>query len=175
MKILPSLLPLLGLVATLLAGCSTPSATSSTASSTATNITVNYHEPDKFTDARSSFNSTTDLGYLDILTRHFKLKASEYVKPDQKLEITVTDIDLAGDFQPGRPQAGDVRIVKDIYRPRITLNFKLTGADGKVVKEGDRTLTDSYFMNTVTTVDRNEPLFYDKNMISDWMRDEFKS
>ena len=112
MKKLPSLVPVLGLAATLLAGCSTPSATSTastTPSSTVGNVTVTYHEPEKFTDARSSFNSTTDESYLDTLARHFQRKAAEFVKPDQKLVITVTDIDLAGDFQPGRPAGADVQ------------------------------------------------------------------
>ena len=186
MKNRSSLLSLFGLAALLAAGCSTPAPSSSTpstytapvgrgAASAATNITVNFYDPDRFTDARSSFGGDADRGYLDSLAEHLRETASSRVKADQKLEVTFTDIDLAGDFRPDRVQLDDVRIIKDIYRPRMTLKFKLTGADGKVIKEGDRTLVDSYFMNNLGLVDRNEPLFYDKAMLETWVRDEFRS
>lgn len=164
------LYPLVALATILGAGC----ATSTPPPPVSTNITVNYIEPDRFTDARSSFGSFADPGYLDILSNHFKEVGSRYVPADQKLDITVTDVDLAGDFIPTRPGMDMVRIVKEIYRPRITLTFKLTGPDGKVLKEGPRTLVDSYFMNNVSTIERDQPLFYDKEMISNWLRDEFK-
>jgi hypothetical protein len=161
--------PLAVLAALLAAGCTTTAP-----QPLPTNITVTYQEPDKFTDARSSFGSSTDQGYLDTLSDHVKRTAGQYVKAGQKLEVTITDVDLAGDFIPTRAGMDQVRIIKDIYRPRITLHFKLTGAGGAVVKEGDRTLVDSFFMDNVNTIDRDEPLFYDKEMLTDWVRDEFK-
>ena len=69
----------------------------------------------------------------------------------------------------------DVRLIKEIYRPRMTLTFKLVGADGKVIKEGARTLIDSYFMNNVNLINRDDPLYYDKEMLTTWVRDEFKN
>lgn len=185
MKKTSMLLPLAGLVAMLAAGCAstTPSASgtpvnytpaTSASASLPANITATFQDPDRFTDARSSFGSTTDHGYLDTLSDHLKRTAGPFVKADQKLEVTFTDIDLAGDFQPGRVQLDDVRIIKDIYRPRMTLHFKLTGPGGAVVKEGDRTLADSYFMANISIIDRDEPLFYDKEMLANWVRDEFK-
>lgn len=172
----PSFIPVVALATMLLAGCETTATSSNPVNSTQTvgNVTVNYHDQERFTDCRSSYGSFTDQGYLDTLSEHFGQVGSRYIQADQKLEITVTDIDLAGDYQPTRPGLDQIRIVKEIFRPRIALNFKLTGADGKVVKEGDRVLSDSYFMSTVSTIDRNEPLFYDKEMISNWLRDEFK-
>ena len=169
MKKHPYITTLVALATILAAGCAT-----SAPQPIPTNVTVTYFEPDKFTDARSTYGSTTDQHCLDTLSEHLKRQAGRYIAADQKLEVTVTDVDLAGDFRPDRPQADDVRIIKDIYRPRITLKFKLTGADGKVVKEGDRTLSDSFFMNNINTIDRDEPLFYDKEMLSDWAQDEFK-
>ena len=169
MKKIPTLPTLVALATMLLAGCATTAP-----QALPTNVTVTYQDSDKFTDARPSFGSTTDQGYLDSLSEHVRRTAGQYVKPDQKLDVTVTDIDLAGDFIPTRAGMDQVRIVKDIYRPRMTLTFKLTGADGKVIKEGPRTLTDSFFMSTVDTINRDEPLFYDKEMLSTWLRDEFK-
>ena len=183
MKIRSFLLSLSGLAALLATGCSTtaptsgpsPSYTAASDGSSVKNITVTFQDPERFTDARSDFGSTTDHGYLDLLSAHLKRMASPHIPADQKLDVTFTDIDLAGDFRPDRVQAMDVRIIKDIYRPRMTLHFKLAGADGKVLKESDRTLVDSYFMSNISTVDRSEPLFYDKEMLTDWVRDEFKN
>lgn len=137
------------------------------------NVTVNFEDSDDFTDARSDFGFGTDEGYLDIISRHLKATAGRLLAEGQKLEITVTDVDLAGEFLPtSRPE--QIRVIKEIFRPRITLNFKLTNAAGAVVKEGDRTLTDLNFMNNLGVIGRNEPLYYDKTMLSDWVNKEFK-
>jgi len=187
MKTRSFLLPLFGLAALLTAGCSTPPASpsapteiytspaGSAAATEAANITVTFNDPEKFTDARSSYSGNTDRGYLDSLTQHLKRMAKQYVKADEKLEVTFSDVDLAGDFRPGSVQMTDVRLIKEIYRPRMTLTFKLVGADGKVIKEGARTLIDSYFMNNVNLINRDDPLYYDKEMLTTWVRDEFKN
>ena len=42
------------------------------------------------------------------------------------LEIQVTNIDLAGEFEPWRgPQFDRIRIMRDIYAPRFELTFRL--------------------------------------------------
>ena len=141
----------------------------------ASNVTVTFHESEKFTDARSSFNSETDEHYLKTLSAHLQKTASRLLPAGQKLEVTINDIDLAGDFIPGRLSANDVRVIKEIYIPRVKLSFKVLDADGKVVKEGDRKLSDLNFMMNPGLVDRGEPLFYDKALLTDWVNKEFKS
>lgn len=138
-------------------------------------ITVNFHESDKFTDARAHFGGDTDQGYLDALARHVRKEAANRLAPGQRLEVTFTDIDLAGEFIPTDPNQMDIRIVKEIYMPRQTLNFRLVGEDGQVIKEGERRLTDMNFMNNNRIIGRNEPLFYDKSLLEDWLRKELKS
>lgn len=138
-------------------------------------VTVKFKESEKFTDAASRFNGGTDDSYLDGLSTHLQKMADKQIPPGYKLEVTITDVDLAGDFHPGNASMQDVRIIKDIYVPRITLFFRLIDADGKVVKEGERRLTDLNFMSNTNLIDRNLPLYYDKALISDWVRREFKS
>ena len=49
-------------------------------------------------------------------------RANEVLPAGQTLTVTFTDIDLAGDFEPWRGgQAMDIRIVKDVYPPRMDL------------------------------------------------------
>ncbi len=78
----------------------------------------------------------------------------------------------AGGFEPWRgPQAADVRIVRDIYPPRIDLRFKLLGADGKLLREGSRQLRDASFMMRPDLYP-NDPLRYEKTLLDDWVRAE---
>lgn len=139
------------------------------------NVTVSFHEPDNFSDARERFGGGTDENLLNILAKHLQKVAGKHLASGQKLEVTFTDVDLAGDFLPVRPNMDHVRIIKDVYIPRMVLTFKLTDAEGKVLKSGERKLSDMTFMSNITPVGRNEPLFYDKALLSDWVEKEFKS
>lgn len=159
------------LVATvLIAGVATASAAESSGS-----VTVSFHEADKFTDARSSFGGDTDEHYLKALSTHLKKVADRHLAPGLKLEVTFTDIDLAGDFQPTRSGTQDVRIIREIYIPRMKLSFRLLDEEGRVISEGERRLTDLNFMTNINPIGRSEPLFYDKALLSDWVDREFKS
>lgn len=137
------------------------------------NVTVNFKDSDKFTDARSSFGFGTDEGYLEMLADHLKEVAGQKLAAGQKLEVTFTDVDLAGEFLPtGR--ADQIRVIKELFMPRLTFTFKLTDASGATVKEGERKITDMNFMSNLSVIGRSEPLFYDKALLTDWVRKEFK-
>lgn len=137
-------------------------------------VTVTFKDSDKFTDASSHFNGGTDQYYLDTLSDHLQKVAAKQLAAGQKLAVTFTDVNLAGEFIPTSASMQDVRIIKDIYIPRLALTFTLTGPDGKVVKEGERTLTDMNFMSNIGLIDRGQPLFYDKALLTDWVKKEFK-
>ena len=136
---------------------------------------VNFFEPQKFTDVRDSymgdFERTT---YLDSIRDHVLQQAKYYVPEGHTLVVTFTDIDMAGDFEPWRgPRFDDIRIVKDIYPPRIALAFRLTDAEGNVVKEGKRELRDLAFMMKITMSFRDDPVRHEKGLLDDWLRAEF--
>ena len=79
---------------------------------------------------------------------------------------------LAGEPWRG-PRFDDVRIVKDIYPPRISLSFRLTDAEGNVVKEGKRELRDLAFMMKINMSFRDDSVRYEKALLDDWLRAEF--
>lgn len=137
---------------------------------------VVYFEPEKFTDVRGSGSGDTESARnatLDELRTYIAKQANRLLAPGQQLKITVSDIDLAGDFEPWRgPQWDDVRIVKDIYPPRIKLAFQLTDANGTVLKQGDRDLRDLSFMLKLS-INRDDPRRYEKDLLDDWLREEF--
>jgi hypothetical protein len=140
---------------------------------------VAFFEPENFTDIRDSYTGSSDGARSATLTelQHYLVRqATRYLAPGQKLSITVTDIDLAGDFEPGRgPQWDEIRIVKDIYPPRINLSFRLTDPDGQIVREGKRELRDLAFMMRLTMAFQDDPLRHEKALIDDWLSEEFRA
>ncbi len=102
-------------------------------------------------------------------------RADAQLPPGQHLDVTIDDIKLAGDYEPWRgPDAQDIRVMKDIYPPRIDLHYRLIGADGKTLRESHSKLRDlSYLQNNVMPTD-NDPLRYDKRLIDRWVKTEFR-
>jgi hypothetical protein len=139
-------------------------------------VSVVFVEPQKFTDfKRTSWgdaSSSSDL--MDELRTFLQETGERYVPADLHLEIKITDIDLAGEFEPQLgPQFEDVRMVRAIYPPRIKLEFSLTDAKGNVVNSGQRELTDLAFqMRTAWPAD--DYLRYEKDILRDWFSAEFR-
>jgi hypothetical protein len=135
---------------------------------------VNFFEPEKFTDVKMT-EMADDRDRDDLLARireYLVGQAKYYIPQGQTLEITFTDIDMAGEFEPWRgPQWNDVRVVKDIYPPRMAFSFRLTDAEGNVLKQGRRELRDMGFLLKLS-IDRNDSLRHEKAMLDDWLRNE---
>jgi hypothetical protein len=138
---------------------------------------VVFVAPEKFTDVRDSYTGT-DSGrdaILDQLREYIEERADKLIPPGDHLLVSITDVDLAGDFEPWRgPNWADVRIVKDIYPPRINLSFRVTDAAGRVIKEGVRNLSDTAFLMNMTVQFRDDPLRHEKTLLDDWMQREFR-
>ena len=141
-------------------------------------VEVKYFEPEHFTDVRDGYPEGTAKGrdaMLADLKSYLVKRAVKFVGPGQKLTITITDVDLAGDFEPWRgPQWDDIRVVKDIYPPAIELSFQLKDADGNIVSSGKRTLRDLAFMMKLS-IDNSDPLRHEKALLDDWLSTEFRA
>ena len=136
------------------------------------NVNVRYKDPQHFTEAKRSFgmHAIDADAYLKPLQAYIAQRASRILTPGQRLDIEVTDVDRAGEYEPWRgPRYDDVRIVKDIYPPRIDLDFTLYGADGKVLREGSRKLRDPAFLSRNMAADQ-DPLRYEKSLVDLWLR-----
>jgi Protein of unknown function (DUF3016) len=137
--------------------------------------TVSYDSPEKFTDFKSQ-NLTTDqdTAYLcGAFTAHIERLAKQYLPPNTRLEVRFKDIDLAGDFEPqSGPRTRDIRVLRDIYPPRMKLEFRLLASDGAVLAKGERSLTEPYYTSTNFFLN-DDQLRYDKQLLTDWIRSEF--
>lgn len=136
------------------------------------NVSVRYSNPRHFTEARRSFRvHVIDAdAYLKPLKSYITRRASRILAAGQRLDIEVTDVDRAGEYEPWRGAVfNDVRIVRNAYPPRIDLNFILYGANGKVPPEGSRKLRDASFLSRSAGTDPDS-LRYEKSLIDLWLR-----
>lgn len=136
-------------------------------------VTVRYDHPENFTETKevkAFAPSRADPGYLKTLQGYIEKKAATVLEPGQKLDIVISDIDRAGSYLPSVGSLNPVRVVKDIYPPRITLHFRLLDGQGAVIREGDRKLTDLGFMyDSPGGLSNSDPLRYEKRTIDRWL------
>jgi hypothetical protein len=140
-------------------------------------VQVSWTKPENFSEAKQY--PGTGLGrqspdeWLDDLADHLRLRAERILPQGDMLQVTFTDVQRAGTYEPWRgPQWDDVRIIKDIYPPRIDLTFELIDANGAIVKEGKRELRDPAFLQR-GIANQTDPLRFEKRMLDDWLRSEF--
>ncbi len=135
-------------------------------------ITVNYQDPENFTDMKDGFYGTAKgmAAYQEEFAKYVTRTADRFLPQGQTMEITFTDVDMAGDFEPWRgSQASDVRIIKSIYPPRLKFNYVVKDADGVVVKDGSERLSDLSFQNAIG-LNRQDTFYYEQSLIGDWLR-----
>jgi hypothetical protein len=139
-------------------------------------VSVSWTDPAKFSELKYSGNRWESKrgNWVVTLAEHLRDESAKRLARGQTLQVTITDIERAGRYEPTvRPGLDDIRIVKDIYPPRMTFNFTLKGPDGQVLAEGERKLVDHGFLNG-SSISNNDNLRYEKRMIDDWARREFK-
>jgi len=139
-------------------------------------IEVRYDHPERFSEF-SGFNTglsrSDSAAWLKTLQRHITRQADRTLPAGQQLDVTITELKRAGGYEPWHgPQFSDVRIVRDIYPPRIDLSFRLTDADGRELASGNRQLRNPAFMMSTSRY-RDDELRYEKALVDDWLRREF--
>jgi len=146
-------------------------ATASPADGTKDNVTVRFQDPDNFTDALDDSSSFTSEYYLEELRDHVQALAAPRLPAGASLKVTFLDLDLAGDIRPDRR---NIRILTGVSFPRAHLQFQLLDASGQVLQEGERQLTDVNYQNSIGLISRSDPLYFDKQLLTDWITREFK-
>jgi hypothetical protein len=148
-------------------------ALASFAATAAGTVSVRYDHPENFTETKEvkAFAPwRADPGYLDTLKGYLEKQGAKALQPGQTLDIVVTDVDRAGSYLPSAGAPDPVRIVKDVYPPRMTLHFRLLDGQGQVIREGERRLTDLGFMyDNPGGYSSTDPLRYEKHMIDRWL------
>jgi hypothetical protein len=105
---------------------------------------------------------------------YLRKRADRVLPAGEQLTVTIDDIKLAGAFEPWRkPAAQDIRFMKDIYPPRMDLHYSLTSTDGTILRQGENKLRDGGYLQRSVPMS-TDPLRYDKRLIDDWLRKEFR-
>lgn len=138
-------------------------------------VSVRWNDPATFTELRYSRNRwDAERGsWLLDLAQYLRKRAEAKLPAGERLELTITNVDRAGDYEPWlgmRHQ--DMRIVRDIYPPRMTLQVRHFDASGALVSEGERKLSDMAFLLGNAPLNDADPLRYEKRMIDSWLRRE---
>ena len=138
-------------------------------------VQVTFTDLSKFTDLRVSYASTDSdrAGLADELKRHIEHSAPPRLPQGTRLAVTITDVDMAGEYPPiAGGFSRDIRVIKDVYPPRIDLDFRLLRADGNVEREGHRELRDAGFMWSTSPLTRDR-LGFEKSLLDAWLQREF--
>ena len=133
-------------------------------------LSVSFIDPQSYTDAAYShpYASEKDLAAVESdITRHLTRLAERKLAPGDSLKIEVLDIDLAGRFEPFRFNGQEIRVVRDITWPRMTLRYTLSH-DDRILASGEERLADMNFMMSVNMYSSSDPLRYEKPMLDDW-------
>lgn len=136
----------------------------------AAEVETTWQQPEKFTDIRPA-NDSRKRYQEQVLKQMDEVFASmaEKLPEDYKWQVTVTDLDLAGDvdyFVGGAGQA--LRVIKQIHSPAIQFNYVLRDKYGEEVASGEEKLRDMGFMHGINSIHETESLHYEKQMLKDW-------
>lgn len=136
---------------------------------------VSWKDVDSYTDIRPAdgLRDRYQQKVMDQLTEHFQSLMTK-LPEDQKLEVTVTDVDLTGRLEPtfGRSSSNYVRIVREIDFPRMEFDYRLVNNSGEVLKEGQANVKNMSFNygGLASRVHRND-LYFEEEMLTRWFED----
>jgi hypothetical protein len=128
-------------------------------------VQVSFNHPERYSDAELRNGSAAPV--LRGIESHLTFLGDCYLAPDQVLKVEILDIDLAGRFEPGRPYAADVRVMRQVTWPRIRLRYALED-DAHVVARGEDTIRDLQYLRYRYNSMANDPLRYEKAMLNEW-------
>ncbi|VVO42970.1 DUF3016 domain-containing protein [Pseudomonas fluorescens] len=141
-----------------------------------TSVEVNFKNPESFRDA--SLNTTGDeTGADDYVMKELRSSLEQlgkrYLQPGQVLQIEVSDIDLAGRFEPWHVNASQVRFMRDITWPSMKLHYVLKQND-QTIRQADAQLSDKFYLQRPGRAANSDRLYAEKAMLADWFRIEFQ-
>ena len=139
-------------------------------------VSVGWDDPTGFSELRHSHNRIEAArgNWVEQIARHLQSRIADALPAGERMELTITDIERAGDYEPWTGvDLRDVRVVRDLYPPRMRLSFTRYGADGQVIAQGERKLADLGFLFG-TRANELDPLRFEKRMIDHWVRRELQ-
>lgn len=131
-------------------------------------VNVEFHKPESFTDIGSdSFPTEKERNHmLESIEDHLVKAVTKTLSDRYIVNVKITNIDLAGEFEPWHSGFNDVRIVKRIYPARLNFEYEIYKHDGTILEAGTQKLVhnDDY----ISFKYRNDSHPYINQLIDDW-------
>lgn len=136
-------------------------------------VKVTFQDPERFVDVgyTESDPPRVRAGILEELRRNLVRDAAQRIPAGTRLEVTITEVDMAGAYRQGPGGGGQMRVIHDNTPPRIDLVFVLRGADGATLREGRRQLRNPQFM--FASQPSSAPLRHERELFAGWLDKEF--
>jgi len=138
----------------------------------AAEVEVNWQNSEKYRDVhagdghREKFKANTFKQIEDHIA-----KLAQKLPNGYQLILNVDDLDLAGDVNHGGIRR--IRIIKNIYFPRMKFSYQLLSPSQEQVLSDDVDLKDMGFLNHVSLKYQQQVLSYEKQMLDDWFKETF--
>ncbi|GAB4182083.1 MAG: hypothetical protein Tsb002_02830 [Wenzhouxiangellaceae bacterium] len=139
---------------------------------------VHFDQPQSFLDFRDD-TAGRDQGrplMIAELDRFVRELADQFLPQGQYLQLTFTDIDLAGRQVPIRGTGRFQRVIEDFYPPRLSFHYQIVDEDNKVLEQGEEKLVNFSFLRLSLRArfHRQTRLPYEKALLEEWFRDHFE-
>ena len=130
-------------------------------------VTVRFVDAERYADVGAS---DAERGRnLTVLERHLRMAMAQCVAEDERLTVTVRDVDLAGDIDWSRSSAVELRVLREVSWPRIELEYALIDAGGQTVVQGREQVSDmNYLAHSARARFARETLPYERLMLENW-------
>ncbi|MDY6984514.1 MAG: DUF3016 domain-containing protein [Pseudomonadota bacterium] len=143
----------------------------------AATLVFEHGDPNDFRDIRATDQSQTrfEQRVLKDIEEHFRKEAAA-LPENQTLHVNVTDLDLAGfvEYFHQRYPMG-LRVIRNVDIPQMELSYELRDGNDAVIQSGEENVKDLGFRFTQALPRRDDPLRYEKWMISEWFDKTFGS
>lgn len=133
-------------------------------------VSIEYVDPEKFTDleSTSSTKKNTRADFARSISKELTRRLRASFGEDARLDLVITDVDLAGRINPA--SFHDVRVLREVWPPKMEFSYKLTDADGTVISEGEKRLVDLGYLGFSISGSRHDRFHYEREMVKDWLR-----
>ncbi|MEM1222449.1 MAG: DUF3016 domain-containing protein [Verrucomicrobiota bacterium] len=134
-------------------------------------IETSYIEPRKFTDLELTNRSKdTSAALFDREVKASKI-LHQAIGEGRTLELTFTDVDLAGEILPfiGRHN-NETRVIRSVYPPRIEFNYILKDESGNEIATGTEKLVDINFQIGIRRPSSSDIFYYEIDLLEEWAK-----
>ena len=137
-------------------------------------VRVNFVNPEKYTDANlyGGYGERGREPALREIERDLQRLGQRYLKPGEVLTVDILNVDLAGQFEPWRAPAYDVRFMREVTWPQFKLRYRLEGT-ARPPLVGEELISDRMYLWRAAGRASGTVMPYEKAMLEDWFETRF--